>query len=561
MRAYLGIIFFFWTLVRLCHGQNCPLLGPAYPAVTDLASSPALNVTKAAFDEALAQALSSGQFDNSTTSFSIQVFTTHDNKPLYEYYHTASSANGSLSGTRKVGPGTLYRIGSISKLVTVYAILSKLSDRYWNEPVTNYVPELAAASHQLIGNAVNDVQWSEVTLGALASQMGGIGRDYSFGDLSATFPSGVPGLPTLNDGEIVQCGLATGLRACTRAESMEMILRTWPVMPTYYTPIYSNMAFQILAYAAENITGQSFATLVEDELLKPLGLTRTFLKTMPNDTDAVVVQGWTDDLGDEAPAGAYVQSVADLSRMGRSILNSSLLSPQTTRKWLNPVSHTSSSSFSVGRPWEIYRLRVPVAPSSNNTRLVDVYTKNGGIGQYLSLLGLSPDHDMGISILAAGPSAGLVYDAAQTLLSAIWIQAGEHTARELARVNFAGNYTFSDNSTVEITLLPDEPGLFLSTLVSNGTDLFASVGGSLGQGATRAWLYPTTLTDGNRAAFRAVYGAVGQPASDPCLSWGGVDGLRYGGYPADLLVFGLDEDGRATTVEVPVLKKTLRRAD
>jgi CubicO group peptidase (beta-lactamase class C family) len=61
------------------------------------------------------------------------------------------------------------------------------------------------------------------------------------------------------------------------------------------------MAFQILAYAVENITGQDFATLVEDELLKPLGLTRTFLSPVSNDTDAVVVDGWTGDLGDAGP--------------------------------------------------------------------------------------------------------------------------------------------------------------------------------------------------------------------------------------------------------------------
>jgi CubicO group peptidase (beta-lactamase class C family) len=187
MRAYLRIAFLFWTLVRLCHGQNCPILGPAYPAVARLSSSPTLNVTKAAFEKALAQALSSGQFDSSTTSFSVQVFSTHDNEPIYEYYHTALSANASLSSSQ-VGPGTLYRIGSISKLVTVYTILSKLSDRYWNEPVTNYVPELAATGYQR-SNSINNVEWSEVTLGALASQMGGIGRDctccsgYSFAEL------------------------------------------------------------------------------------------------------------------------------------------------------------------------------------------------------------------------------------------------------------------------------------------------------------------------------------------------------------------------------------------
>jgi CubicO group peptidase (beta-lactamase class C family) len=84
-------------------------------------------------------------------------------------------------------------------------------------------------------------------------------------------------------------------------ESMAMMLERWPVLPAYHSPIYSNMAFQILAYAVENITGQNFASLVEDELLKPLGLTRTFLSTPANDSDAVVVDGWTEDLGDEAP--------------------------------------------------------------------------------------------------------------------------------------------------------------------------------------------------------------------------------------------------------------------
>jgi hypothetical protein len=207
---------------------------------------------------------------------------------------------------------------------------------------------------------------------------------------------------------------------------------------------------------------------------------------------------------------------------------------------------------------------VPVERSSNTTRTVDVYSKNGGIGQYLSLLGLSPDHNIGISLLVAGPSAGSVYSALQTLVTTTWLVAGERAAREQARVNFAGNYTLPDNSSAEITLLPDEPGMFLASLLSNGTNMFEALGGVVGGelGAEfGAWLYPTTLTDGNRTAFRAVYGALGQPADELCASWGAVDGLRYGGHPADLFVFEVGEDGRATALEVPILKKTLRRRD
>ena len=86
-----------------------------------------------------------------------------------------------------------------------------------------------------------------------------------------------------------------------RLEAMEMILRKQPVFPAYQSPTYSNMAFQLLAYAIENITGQAFPAMVEDELLTPLGLTRTFLSVPSNDTDAVVVDGWAEDLGDLGP--------------------------------------------------------------------------------------------------------------------------------------------------------------------------------------------------------------------------------------------------------------------
>ena len=137
-----------------------------------------LNTTRAAFGGAIDSLLSSGQFDNSTASFSIQVFSVHSDDPIFEYYYTAApSGNGSLGGGgRTVGPGTLYRIGSISKLVSVYAILSKLGDRYWAEPITKYVPELAAADQRQT-NTVDNVRWSEVTLGALASHSSGVGRD------------------------------------------------------------------------------------------------------------------------------------------------------------------------------------------------------------------------------------------------------------------------------------------------------------------------------------------------------------------------------------------------
>jgi CubicO group peptidase (beta-lactamase class C family) len=82
---------------------------------------------------------------------------------------------------------------------------------------------------------------------------------------------------------------------------MSMILTKYPVAPTHHAPAYSNMAFQLLGYAMEKITGRPFGDLVRSELIKPLKLTRTFLSAPKNDSDAVVVGGWTQDLGDTAP--------------------------------------------------------------------------------------------------------------------------------------------------------------------------------------------------------------------------------------------------------------------
>lgn len=61
------------------------------------------------------------------------------------------------------------------------------------------------------------------------------------------------------------------------------------------------MAFQLLGYAVEKITGKKFPGLVEKNLLEPLKLTRTFLTKPVNDSNAIVVDGWDLDFGEESP--------------------------------------------------------------------------------------------------------------------------------------------------------------------------------------------------------------------------------------------------------------------
>ena len=168
MRVVLHTLLLVGVLSRTCLAQDCPLLGPAYPAPTDIVSS-ALTAAKVKFEEALR---SDPRIDRNQISFAVQVYSSSSKTPIHSHYSTAPHLNSST-----VGPETLFRIHSISKVLTVYTIISKLGHMYWHEPVTKYVPELAVSRQ---GDDIRSTDWSEVTLGDLASQMSGISRDCKF---------------------------------------------------------------------------------------------------------------------------------------------------------------------------------------------------------------------------------------------------------------------------------------------------------------------------------------------------------------------------------------------
>jgi hypothetical protein len=121
----------------------------------------------------------------STTSFSVSLFSTaqnngNANEPFFwQYHHTAPSLQKSASGVKSVNAHSIYRIGSVTKLFTIWNFLKNAGDAHWDQPVTKYVPELAKAAKSLdaSGDPLDYISWDEVTLGELASHMAGIGRD------------------------------------------------------------------------------------------------------------------------------------------------------------------------------------------------------------------------------------------------------------------------------------------------------------------------------------------------------------------------------------------------
>jgi CubicO group peptidase (beta-lactamase class C family) len=112
-----------------------------------------------------------GVINKTHSSVSVDIFSSVTNRTIYSYYHAAPGLNHTLS-QGVLNDDTIQRIGSVSKLFTVYAIIAKAGLGILNDPITKYVPELA-------GNPKNDplgrIYFEDVTVEALASQIGGTG--------------------------------------------------------------------------------------------------------------------------------------------------------------------------------------------------------------------------------------------------------------------------------------------------------------------------------------------------------------------------------------------------
>ena len=280
-------------------------------------------------------------------------------------------------------------------------------------------------------------------------------------------------------------------------------------------------------------------------------------------------------------SGGIYANNADLRTLGLSILNSELLSETATRQWMKPRSHTSTLTFSAGAPWEIARLTIPVTAGSNRTRVSDLYTKGGGNPPYGAVIGLSPDHGIGFSVLVAGPNALTERWILRDTIASIFIPAAELAAEENAARNFVGTFIDGSMDDTNLTLTIDGglPGLRVQSMFVNGIDWRANlttVGGADTQPSIR--LYPSGLVSSLRSAegeveivFNAVpYGEPPNPRAAieggeglfdyACTGWLSVGFFYIDGHAIDQFILHV-EDGRLMSVEYGSTGSVMKRID
>ncbi|GMG12014.1 unnamed protein product [Aspergillus oryzae var. brunneus] len=593
-------------LASLCApGVLAQFLGPSYPAPRDLTSdSSRVAASWKKLDSTLKASLSRrNASDNSELSqlrdvtFSVGMFSTHDPvaQQHLQIHHTSAEVANSSVGINKVDGDSIYRMASVSKLITVFAGLLELDSRDWDRPLTDIFPEMADFVREKSSDfqPVYDTQWDKITLSAIASQMGGIprggnvellasyvvSRALNITDPAETDPTFL-GLPPLNESDPSLWPACWGGNrpVCAEVPYTEAEADNSPVFLPWGSPQYANNGYILLGMAIANLTGKSIDQVYQEIVFEPLGMTSSLsdppAENDPNRARSVIagpIEGFAIDAGVTKASGGLLSTTNDLAKLGVAILNSTLLPADQTRKWMKPGTHTADLRYSVGKPWEIYRY---VHPASGI--VTDIYTKMGDSGNYGGLLAFFPDFDAGFSVLDASSlttRSASAADLMDLVIDAVLPALMDQAALEAQR-NYVGTYRSSNaglNSSLTLALSPPtrpSPGLVVTSWISNGTDIMPYLASILGGKDTR--LVPTISAAGTtgKVAFRpytpTTETAVGSPqrlvsrlydVNDLYL----LDSTLYGGQSLSLLVFDVDQDGRATAVTPPAFRATLDR--
>ncbi|CAN5911994.1 serine hydrolase [soil metagenome] len=195
---------------------------------------------------------------------------------------------------------TVYRVGSVSKLFTAIAALQlvELGKLDLDAPVNRYLADFRPEDP--FENA------APITLRQLMSHRSGLVRESPIGHYFD------PTAPTL-------------------AATVKSLNSTKLVNPPEARTKYSNAGVALVGYVVEQVQGKPFANVVEQEILKPLGMTRSgFERTMSREAQMARAEMWTYEgrtfeapnfpIG-TAPAGNLDSTVIDLGRFLIALFN------------------------------------------------------------------------------------------------------------------------------------------------------------------------------------------------------------------------------------------------
>lgn len=510
----------------------CPPPGPLLPPPEVLSNSTKFAVLNTTIAD---------QPWSSDTSFTVKA--SIGVNTIFEYEYSAPG--------REVGQAlseTILRIGSVTKTFVMLAVLLSADKIKLSDSITKFIPELDEHAYQ------------DVTIGALASHTGGLGRWIYVGDLAIVpgFSPGMLGLPSVNatGDKMSTCDFFPGSRVCTRQEIVSGLNS-----PAYHPrspnsgPMYSNIGYTLLGMALEAVHNKTSEQVVHDLVLDPLGLNKTSFTVPERSSEALLPrskadEGWfVPSFGNYDPSGGLWSTPSDQLKFLQSVLSHRLLSKPETRHWLQPRAILPSLQQAVGESWEIFR---PTDIDVATPRPIDIFTKTGGVTGYAAHAVLVPEYNIALTINAAGGQAQNAVTALFPLMVKPLVAYADKLARQHARVEYAGTYkTSTSNATSSMTLAVDDgPGLAIEELTMNGVPVLKSLAAiqKIPYESLAVRLYPTDPDSlgTEREAWRISIDRRDRKkefAERECASWFSGDPFRYVTEPLDTVVFTKSENG------------------
>lgn len=192
------------------------------------------------------------------------------------------------------------------------------------------------------------------------------------------------------------------------------------------TPAYSNYGATLAGYVAERVSGVPFADLLQQDVFDRAGMTSSsFAQPLPADLDARLAHGYPDDskpavateVVNAAPAGAMSATATDMARFMLAQLgdlpdDQALLQPDTLAEMHRPALDADDLGTLVAGQ------RMDLAFFDDSTPGLAAFGHDGDTQVFHSAMRMFPEHDTGIflSMNGSGRSATASLDLRTTVL-------------------------------------------------------------------------------------------------------------------------------------------------
>ena len=160
----------------LAASKPCLPLGAVLPAPKSPSKHDAVKRAAAGLTQGLDE-ITSSTLD--TSALSIGVKSLHESKQLFSYHFTPPTIGE--YGTDKIDADTVYRVGSVSKMMPALAALQS-SKIDMDESVLKYIPELRNAT----GEGIGATQWEDISVRSLANHLAGLATDCKYAGWKCT---------------------------------------------------------------------------------------------------------------------------------------------------------------------------------------------------------------------------------------------------------------------------------------------------------------------------------------------------------------------------------------